>query len=385
MVVGMVAGFLFSSCQKRSDSGVILESQKLFTIQIGVMEDEIDLFHRGQALPNKKNRIFMYQGLVFVGNSIGNKIMEFSSYGDLLSLLYNEETNPRPVLLSPIQQGQKVANKTFVAFPFQEIGEIAVTSDHLLLVEDHVPPERRLLDQDTGAVLQHIIHRFGADGEYLDYIGQEGVGGTPFPFIVSLNLTSRDEMVVVTRTLNDYWVYWYGTDGDILFTVHIDEAHLPASNENGYVPSLSKIYPDLEELRLYLSVNYESAEEIGVDSRVITLDVSSGVYNSRFRLPENLEPVPGSEGMEYLQSVYHFIGTAQGGYLFFLGRNNTMEHSLIILDSQGKLVADRILRHDNSEVFLSEFSVSKEGIITALLGDPRGADIYWWRSDELIK
>jgi hypothetical protein len=373
-----------ASCRRGSAGGELLSGEKLFTIQVGVLEDEIDLFHRGYTLPNRKNRIFMYQGLIFVGNSLGGKIMEFSSYGDLISLRYNENSNPRPVLLSQRQDDAKIVNKVAVPFPFSDIGDIAVTSDHILLVEDHVPPERRLIDQDSGSVLQHVIHRFAADGEHLDYIGQEGVGGTPFPYVHSVEITANDDLVVTTRNGSAHEVFWYGSGGDVRFRVRIDEAHLPAGEDPSMMPSLSRIYPDMNRSRLYLHLNFLSEERENIDSRIYTLELPSGIYSGYFDLPDNIQSLPGPRGMEQIQYLYDFIGTAENGHLFFLSRNNSLEQSLLIMDSDGNLVARRLIRMDDPELMVTDFQVSREGIITGLLGNPDGVNVFWWRADALI-
>ncbi len=362
-----------------------MPAEKLFTVNIGLLEDEIDLFHRGLVLPNRKNRVFMYQGLIFVANSLGAKIMEFSSYGDLLSLKYNEDQNPRPVLLSPLQSEDTIVNRTAVVFPFNDIGEIAVTSNHVLLAEDHVAPERRLIDQDSAAVLQHVVHRFAPDGQHLDYIGQEGVGGTPFAHIMGLEVTSNDHIVVTTRNGPEYEVFWYNAEGDALFAVRIDEAHLPAGPDPSISPSLSGIRPDTEDLRLYMQIDYILPENRGVESRVYSLDLPEGIYRDFFLLPENTQTLPGAGGMQEIQYLYDFIGTADGGHLFFLGRTSGFEQSLIIMDRNGNLISRRRLRIENPEIFASDYQVSRDGIITGLLGDPEGVDIYWWRADRLLR
>lgn len=374
-----------SSCRTGSHSGELLKGERLFTVDIGVLEDEIDLFHRGNIIPNSRNSLYMYQGLVFIANSLGGKIMEFSSYGDLLSLKYNEQSNPRPVQLSPIQEEDKIVNKTSVPFPFYEIGDIAVSSDHIMMVEDHVAPEGRLVDQDSGTLLQHIIHRFSPEGQHLDYIGQEGVGGTPFAFVDSIHITNNDELVVVTRDINDYQIFWYDREGDLRFNVRIDEDHMPAGQRPGDVPSVAGIFPDMNKSRLYIHFNFISDAHSHIDSRIYMLDLPQGLYSDYFILPENLQPINTPDGMGEIQYLYDFIGTAGDSYLYFLSRNNSVEQTLLIMNDQGRLVAKRIIRLENPDIFLTDFKVSKEGILTGLLGTPEGADVYWWRSDALIK
>ncbi|MGI9256549.1 MAG: LIC_12708 family protein, partial [Salinispira sp.] len=187
--------FLTISCNRAAVSGEVLPGEFLFSLDIGVLENEIDLFHRGGTLPEERNSVFMYRGIIFIANSLGNKIMEFSSYGDLISLIYNAEENPRPLLLSSSPREGNIVNKAAHSFPFRNIGEISVSSENVLLVTDTAAPGQEGFDLETGAAFQHIIHRFTSEGDYLDYIGQEGVGGTPFSFIVSMNVTARNELV----------------------------------------------------------------------------------------------------------------------------------------------------------------------------------------------
>ena len=384
MGLTLAVSTILLSCGNSAASGEILHGEHLFSLNIGMLEDEIDFFYRGDALPQGKNSVFMYRGIIFIGNSLGFKVMEFSSYGDLISLIYNDDENPRPVFLSSRQKDEKTVNKTAHVFPFRNIGDIAVSSDRILLVEDQVSPERADLDEETGAVLQRIIHRFNANGDYLDYIGQEGVGGTPFPFIVSMRLTARDDLVVVSRMQESHQVFWYNRNGERMFTVVLDESHLPAGKKPEDFPSLAGIFPDINEYRLYLHINFETDEPGMRSSHVYLLDLSEGRYTGSFELNRNIQSVPGEEGMEEIEYTYQFIGTAENEHLFFISRNNASEHSLVVFDSAGNLKVRRILRVENPDVFFSDYQVSNEGIITALLGDPDSAEIYWWRVDELL-
>ena len=376
---------LLVACRRPAVSGEQLQGTQLFSLDIGVLEDEVDFFYRGSVLPIGKNSIFMHQGIIFMGNSLGSKVMEFSSYGDLISLIYNESENPRPVLLSSRFKGEKTINKSALAFPFRNVGDIAVSSDRILLVGDIVSDERQLFDQKTGALLQHIVQRFAPDGSHLDYIGQEGIGGTPFPFIISLEVTARDDLVVITRNRDAHNVFWYDRHGKALFTVAIDTAHLPAGKNPEDFPRLVGVFPDRKLYRLYLHINFETSEPDVIDSQVYLLDFPEGRYTGSFDLVQNLQALLGDEGIEYVQYPYQFIGTAENEHLFFISRNNNREHSFVVFDSAGNLKVRRTLRMENPEVFLSDYHVSSEGIITALLGDSDSVDVYWWRVDSLLK
>ncbi len=377
--------FLTISCNRSAVSGEVLPGEFLFSLDIGVLENEIDLFHRGGTLPEERNSVFMYRGIIFIANSLGNKIMEFSSYGDLISLIYNAEENPRPLLLSSRPREGNIVNKAAHSFPFRNIGEISVSSENVLLAADTVAPGQEGFDLETGAAFQHIIHRFTSEGDYLDYIGQEGVGGTPFSFIVSMNVTARNELVVLTRSSHSYKVFWYNKEGKQLFEVMLDEAHLPAGKTPADFPNIAEVFPDPEKYWLYLHINYDNNESEGVDSLVYVLDLSTEKYSSKFGLDTNRQALPGDEGMDYVDYPYQFIGVAEGGNLFFISRNSAFEQSLAVFDFTGVLKVRRILRVENPDIFFSDYQVSQEGIITALMSDPDSADVYWWRTDRLLE
>ena len=71
-------------------------SSELFSLSMGKMEDQIDLFQFENAMVERANSITMRDGWFYVANGSAGKIMVFSSYGDLIFLLYNPQTNPAP-------------------------------------------------------------------------------------------------------------------------------------------------------------------------------------------------------------------------------------------------------------------------------------------------
>jgi hypothetical protein len=374
-----------------------LERQDLFSLSFGRSEDQLDLFQVDSADHSRRTRVFMRQGLVYLADGSANKIMEFNSYGDILSLVYNPEENPQPVLLRSNPENGTLANRRAVTYNFTEVGEMAVTSESWLLVEDRLAEERALFDENLGVTLNRIVLRFGPQGRLVDYLGQEGIGGTPFPFVSRLTVTNRDEAVVVSRTLQNWLVFWYDRRGNLLYRADIDLNRLPIPEESeGAIPLLETIIPDRDEARLYLKINYyeESVDpgtgsSYGIEStaaRIYWLDLNEGVYSGFVEVPENARVVPGPTIFDRTEQsfLYEFVGTASGGHLFLLSREDQDQTQLLIMHTSGRVVRRRYLSLEEADVVYRDFHVSPGGVLTALLGYTDHAKVVWWRSDRFI-
>ena len=200
---------LLFSCGGNRNS--VLEKESLFTLGFGKMEDQINVFHKPDNKFLYKNRIFMKDGIFYISNGSSSKIMEFNSYGDILNLYYNSESNPEPVLLKKSTVENVTATRNVYSYPFQDIGEIAVNSAKTLFVDDRIAENRIEYDQEMEVTLDRIILQFDKTGNFLDYLGQEGSGGTPFSVIDKIRITQRDELVVFTRNKTGWKIFWFAT------------------------------------------------------------------------------------------------------------------------------------------------------------------------------
>ncbi len=386
---------LLSACSRQDRSS--LPREDLFSLKIGKMEDQLDLFQMEGVPFADKTKLLMRDGIFYISNGNSFKVMEFNSYGDLLSMFYNPEENPRPVILTPVDAQEAPTNKPAYPHPFQRIGEIAVTGSRMLLVEDRVPEERRVQDENLEALLDRVVLRFSKEGKYIDYIGQEGIGGTPFPFIDGIDVTDNDEIVVRTRTSKAWLVYWFSKNGDHLFTVEISMTNLPMPDGPDVIPSLESVKAGPKNRLLYLKIDYYH-EEVdlatrklsGVDyssSRIYTLDVEKERYSGFIEVPDNKvrqerPNILESNGFSY---VYEFIGITRGGYTFLMSPDETNQYKLLILDSRGKAIVRKQIIIEDEDLIFKTFYLTPTGILCGLLCDPYNAKIVWWRSDKLIE
>ncbi len=405
VVVLFVALLSLIGCQRKEIEELV--GSELFSLSLGKLENQIDLFPSSGGTMEKKTRICMRDGWFYIANGNSGKVMVFSSYGDLISLLYNAQTNPTPALLTaPAPSATTdtsspsgvVSTRGAVSYPFSDIGEIAVASDRTLYVEDGVPESKVVRDNDHGVLLTRVVLRFDRKGRPEGYLGQEGIGGTPFPYVMALHVTANDQLVVVTRLPESWEVFWFSRDGALLYHVEIDSAHLPVAAGNGVTPSLVKIIPDLQSPLLYLVIySYKepvddpsrtgAGQEDTVTSRVYRLNLRTHQYESSVELPQNppRKETLGLKSTEIPAPPSDVIGVSARGYFYLLGYADSNLYTLQILDPAGRVRARRYMVIEDSELSFRDLHLSPTGLVYGLLVDQARAHVTWWRSDLLLK
>lgn len=365
--------------------------QDLFKLSLGRMEDQLDLSGTQGGEPAKL-RIFMRDGIFFLSNGKGRKLMEFSSYGDLLSLVYDPESNPTPVLLSA--QGDEQSFRSAFQHPLQEPGEIVVNSKQDIFLEDRLPPERGVPDEQSQSLLDAVVLRFDRQGAYRDYIGREGVGGTPFPNIVGLYCTKSDELVVVSTTSVDWRVNWFGPEGALLFSLSVKRESLPFLDKQDFIPSLEKITPDPESRLLYMKIDYYSENfdpttkaSTGVkyhSSLVWRIDPRDGRVFDPIAVPSVSKKDEGKFGSQEYSRVYQFLGAASGKNLFFIMPEENSTYSVMIINARSKGIQKIGIQLESEDLLASSFHLDQSGILSGLLVSSYEAKVSWWRIDRII-
>jgi len=387
---------LWSSCERRGVEE--LARQELFSLTIGKMDNQIDLFQLDGTRSGAKTRVTMRDGLFYISNGNSQKIMGLSSYGDLIFLLYNPETNPAPISFSGSSDEELAATRVAVAYPFRRLGEIAVDSAKRLYVEDQVAEERQVRDRELKVLLDRVVLRFDRHGQLLDFIGQEGVGGTPFPYIDSIWVTEQDEPVVICRTPQFWQVFWYSRGGSPRYQVTIDREHLPLIEDaREAIPSIGRLIPDMAKDVLNILLYYyrvapddptEGVEGTeGYTSRIYKLNLDTGLYDRYIEVPDDgvrRERV-GAHEVEIPAPSYELLGLNAGGYYFLLRREDANLFQLLIVEPSGRELTRRHLVVEDSQLYYKQVGMSASGILYALLGEEYDAKVVWWRSDRLVR
>ncbi|OJF75950.1 MAG: hypothetical protein BKP49_08995 [Treponema sp. CETP13] len=391
---------LFSSCN-RNNKMVSLQEQNLFTLEYGMFENELRMFNINTA-GNIQAPICMEDGMFYIENSEAKKIMLFTSYGDLVQIIYNKDYNPTPsfvqksstTLLNETDNTEIITQKA-IEYPFINFGAITADNNKKIYVVDYLPSER--YKEEDNSFLRQVVLRFKADGTFIGYLGQEGPGGTPFPFIENIYTTQNNELVVVCRTASGFSVFWYTTDGFLKYKIPIEQTKLPKikteHNVDQYI-FLSKIVPDYTEEKLYLKIDYQVSEQdessrvqAGIllkQTSLYPLNVVTGVFEEPLIIP----PYEDVETEGYTKTVhklaYDFLGVTDSGWFFFTIGDAT-GYSVLLVQPNGQKILSRHLDINPEDTLYQSFSLSHDGIISALIVKKEEAKVCWWRTDSIIK
>ncbi len=383
----------FYSC-KRSNSVVSIKENDLFSINYGSFEDELNLFNLSST-GNINTHMTMLDGFFYIANGESKKIMELNSYGDLLSLYYNEEITKTP---SFAVDDSVNSTKKAISYPFNSLGVLAVDSKKCLYAVDILPAERQENDLENRLLLNYVVLRFNSDGTFRDYLGQQGPGGTPFPYIKNIYATKNDELVVVCESNEGSIVYWFNSSGFLLYKIPFTQDTIPKlkeqnDSENVYYVCLENVIPDNVSHKLYVQVNYfqnylDPATKVqsGIDfekTLVYPLDAETGFYEEGLDIPPYEDSISENLSKEVFSIPFNFLGVTDNGWLFFMIPNER-GYLVQMVQPNGQKILKRILSVNHSEVLYYDLSLSGSGIISGLFIKNNNAQILWWRTDSLV-
>jgi hypothetical protein len=378
-----------------------LAREDQFAIGLGRLENQIDLFQiQGRQLLGETS-LYMRNGTFYVANGGGGKVMEFSSYGDLLLSLYDPGVNPDPVGLSLVDgSGEVASTRRAVRHELPEIGGIAVDNAETIYLVARTSATLAVTDEALGVRRERIVLRFDREGRPLPYLGAGGVGGAPFPPIETIQLTARDELVVVCRTARARLVYWFGADGTPKYESVLSEDQVPRARGAGSSTVIStviqSICPDQSRPALHLLVDYSRqivdratgtvTAILPYSSELHRLNLETGRFDESHELPavKPRKVRSGGRDVEIPGARYELLGVVKQGAAFLLRPEGEGIYELALLDSQGKLAQKRRLLVDDQELSYMTFHLSSEGILSALLCDATKAHVVWWRCDRIV-
>ena len=326
--------------------------------------------------------------------------MQFTSYGDIIGIYYNEESNPTPNLGNEIfltENNIQTSTQQILKYPFNKLGKICADKKKNWFVVDSLPPERQEFDEKSKLALRQVVLRFSEDGNFIDYFGQEGPGGTPFPFIREIYTTLNNELVVISQSTNGQIAYWFSDAGFLKYTIPVEIENLPKladiPTEDLFI-SLDTIIPDRKEQILYIKVDYQrrtfdtSTKAVAgikfVATYLYPLDIEKGFYADSLLIPAHEYTITEGFSKSTQNIPYDFFGVSENGWLFFmLADENGFLVQLVQLN--GQRVLNRRINMDFENTKYYNFNLSDEGIISAIQILKDNAKVSWWRTDNLIE
>ena len=384
---------VFAAC---SGSGFhSIDRVDLFSLEIGPMEDQIALYSLEGDNSGRRTDFAMRDGFFYIADGNGGKIVRYNSYGDLLFMIYNEETNPEPLSLKTNVDSSARVTRWAFTYPLRSPGEIVVDSRKHIYASDRLPYDRHSFEAENKALLDSIILHFDADGRFIEYLGQGGRGGAPLPRINGIFTSMRDEIAVVCRVVSGWNVYWYNAQGEQLFLMPLKNTAVPVRADwPELTASVDAVMAAPDSRRLFIKVDYyrdihdestntrSGTEPFG--SIIWVLNVETGSYEGSIEVPFYEYSVSEKGKMVHTRMLYSMLGPARGGKVFLYFPVET-GYSILILDTESREKRRGYIKVDNSELQFNDFSLSEDGILSALLVHDWQIKLVWWRMDSFVR
>ena len=396
----LLCSLIVASCSgpKRAET---LKREDLFHVGYGTSETELDF----SSPASEHFDADMREGIFLFLDSGSRKIMKLTSYGDLLSLIYDPSSLDVPkALANPASLAEEAAGSggspgkkgrsAFATF-FVEPSKLALDSVQTIYVADRLKdPAARVFDAQSAAYCDRVVRRFKASGAEAEYLGQEGPGGTPFPFITSLFVLDDDSLVVISTSESLYLVHRFTQAGNLLSSMRISRSALPlpkalgksGTEDSSVFASLDTIVPEFKggTFDILMKIDYykRAGKEAGgpnqgigyAGSRVINVDGKTGGYGdiidvSQRGEDEDIPELLGqwNDRLYLISRVSSESGEGDPGW------------RLQSLDRSGRIRGRYKLIMPMGSTELVAFKLSSGGQIFGLAKKKGEAAVFWWR------
>ena len=392
--VVFAAAFTFTGCF-RSESIESINENQLFTVPYGNFEEQLGIKDLN-SVGGVRYGVFMRDGFFYISNGDAKKVMELNSYGDLLTLYYNEDSEISALLKNSKRDAQSIHYE--ISYPFNYEGKIAVDSQKNIYLVCSMPRDRQEQSEDGSNLFSQTVLRIARNGSSVEYLGQQGPGGIPFPFIKNIYTTEKDELVVVCNSSDGVLVYWFATDCFLKYKIPLSEKSLPKPDSSEDLPeyfvTIDNVIPDLTSNFLYAKVDYysnyideESKVQSGINY-VQTLLFPLDIEQSKFGEPVSIPPYEESVVADYSRLTYKipydFLGVTKSGWKFFIIKNDD-GFTIQMVQSENQKILRRHFTADHNSILYDSLALSPNGIITALYLEKENARVVWYRTDSLIE
>lgn len=393
IATALAACFAFTSCVKTETVQSISETE-LFTLPYGNFEEQLSVTDLNEV-GDVRFGIAMQDGFFYVVNGESKKILELNSYGDLLTLFYNEDSQTARLLDSSERPDKSIHHE--ISYPFDYPGMVAVDSNKNVYTVCSIPWNRQEKSDDGTTLYSHTVLRFARDGSSVDYIGQQGPGGTPFPFIKKIYTTSKDELVVVGASSEGILVYWFASDGFLKYMIPVTTRDAPVAadteDRSNIFLTIQNVIPDPVAYKLYVQIDYyttyvdeDSKVQSGINyvqTLLYPLNIENGTYEEPVSVPPYEESVVSDYSKLTYRIPYDLLGVTKNGWKFFIVKTDD-GFNIEMIQSESQRILRRHFKADHSNIVYDTMCLSQDGILTALYLEKEKARVVWYRTDNLI-
>ena len=391
VIIIIMLCILCFSCQDERKKEMARED--LFSLFYGSFEEELNLSRLGERGENVDSQICMKDGFFYISNSDAKKVMKFTSFGDLLSIHYNDQCNNAVTRISD-KKDSSLSTLNTIQYPFNYPSLLAVTDEKDMYVVDILADGRLEYDYDKDIALKNIVLHFNDRGEFIDYIGQEGYGGSPFPPISTIISNKKNELIVLCKMRENFSLYYYTKEGLLLHKYSISPSSLPPmyKKDDFTYMNIDMSFPSYSEDVIYVKCDYY-IEEIDKSSKAkkgIEYDKSIlHIFDREKKEYIASQELPFYEGVEIIggdkikfKKIYELLGISEEGKAFLICPHKDT-YAFAIFDTKTQKTSSQIL--DIPPCMYSNFSLSKDGILSALLAKEEEVLISWWQANATKK
>ena len=389
----LLSGLLFTSCLGNETVQSISETE-LFSLPYGSFEEQLSITDLNDV-GDVRFGIAMQDGFFYLVNGESKKILELNSYGDLLTLFYNEDSQTARLLENSNRPDKSIHHE--ISYPFDYPGMVAVDSNKNVYTVCSIPWDRQEKSDDGTTLYSHTVLRFARDGSTVDYIGQQGPGGTPFPFIKNIYTTSKDELVVVASSSEGALVYWFASDGFLKYMIPVNTRDAPSASDKEDTAdnflTIQNIVPDPVSYRLYVQLDYyttyvdeDSKVQSGINyvqTLLYPLNIETGTYEEPVSVPPYEESVVSDYSKLTYRIPYDFLGVTKNGWKFFIVKVED-GFNIEMIQSESQKILRRHFKAVHSNIVYNTMCLSQDGILTVLYLEKEKARVVWYRTDNLI-
>ena len=393
IATALAACFAFTSCVKTETVQSISETE-LFSLPYGNFEEQLSVTDLNDV-GNVRFGITMQDGFFYIVNGESKKILELNSYGDLLTLFYNEDSQTARLLEASNRPDKSIHHE--ISYPCDYPGMVAADSNKNIYTVCSIPWDRQEKSDDGTTLYSHTVLRFARDGSSVDYIGQQGPGGTPFPYIKNIYTTSKDELVVVAASSEGLLIYWFASDGFLKYMIPVTTKDAPvagdAVNHSDIFLTIENVVPDPVSYKLYVQIDYyttyvdeDSKVQSGINyvqTMLFPLNIENGTYEDPVSVPPYEESVVSDYSKLTYRIPYDFLGVTRNGWKFFIVKTED-GFNIEMIQSETQRILRRHFNAVHSNIVYDTMCLSQDGILTALYLEKEKARVVWYRTDNLI-